>query len=114
LSNIAKNGKNICLYFTLFIVMKILGCEVEEQARGTIGTAENEGIRAKIDRKKETSLYFISFGLIFYALYYTISIPPANPALGMALILFLLGYGCMAFVIVYVFWLARKMCSGAF
>jgi len=95
--------------------MKILGCEVEEQARGTIGTAENEDVRDEIDREKEKSSQFIAFGLIFYAaLYPTISIPPASAALGMALVLFLLGTGCMAFALVYIFWLARKMCSSTF
>jgi len=104
----------ICPGFELFIVMRIVRYNAEEQARGTIETAENEEVREEIDRKKEKSSHFIAFGLIFYALYPTISVPPASTALGMALFLFLLGYGCIAFAIIYVFWLARKMCSSTF
>jgi len=106
--------KFICPSFKLFIVMRIVGYNAEEQARGAIETAENVEVREEIDRKEEKSFYFIAFGLIFYALYPTISIPSANTALGIALFLFLLGYGCIAFAIIYVFWLARKMCSSAF
>jgi len=95
--------------------MKILGCEMEEQARGTIETAKDEEILNEIDRKEKKSSHFIAFGLIFYAaLYPTISIPPATPALGTALFLFLLGCGCIAFAIIYISWLARKMCSSTF
>ncbi|MBK5190019.1 MAG: hypothetical protein JJE19_00750 [Methanosarcinales archaeon] len=101
--------------FKLFIKMKILGCAAEEQARGAIETAKDEEIRKESDRKEEKSSQFIAFGLIFYAaLYPTISIPPESPALGMALVLFLLGSGCMAFAIIYISWLARKMCSSTF
>jgi len=104
-----------CLCFELFIVMKIVGYKAEEQARGAIETAENEEVRKEIVRKKEKSSQFIAFGLIFYAaLYPTISVPPASPALGLALFLFLLGTGCMAFALIYIFWLARKMCSSTF
>ncbi len=94
--------------------MKIAGYKAEEQARGAIETAKYEVVRKEIDRKKEKSLYFIAFGLIFYALYPTISIPPESPALGIALVLFLLGSGCMAFALIYIFWLARKACSSTF
>ena len=108
--------KFICSCFKLFIEMRIAGYKAEEQARGAIETAkEDEEVRGRIDRKKKKSSYFIAFGLIFYAaLYYSIYIPPANPALGMALVLFLLGSGCMVFVIVYIFWLAMKMSSSTF
>jgi len=97
-----------------YIVMKIVGYKAEEQTRGAIETSENVEVREEIDRKEKKSFYFIAFGLIFYALYPTISIPPANTTLGIALFLFLLGSGCIAFAIIYVFWLARKMCSSTF
>jgi len=107
--------KFICPRFKLFIVMKIAGCEAEEQARGAIETAKDEEVRKEIDRKEKKSPHFIAFGLIVYAaLYYTISVPPASTALGIALVLFLLGSGCIAFALIYVFWLARKMCSSTF
>ncbi|NMX22255.1 hypothetical protein C5S30_07560 [ANME-1 cluster archaeon GoMg4] len=91
--------------------MKIAGYKAEEQAGGVIETTADADIRKEIERKKEKSFYFITFGLIFYALYPTISVPPENVVLGAALVLFLLGAGCMAFAIFYTFWLARKMCS---
>lgn len=95
--------------------MKIARYKAEEQARGTIETAKYEVVRKGIDRKEKKSSDFIAFGSIFYAaLYYTLSIPPESPTLGMALFLFLLGYGSIAFAIIYVFWLARKMCSSTF
>ncbi len=106
-----KIEKFIYLYFQLFIAMKIAGYKAEEQAGGVIKTAEDAEIRKEIERKTAKSFYFITFGLIFYALYSTISVPPENIFLGAALVLFLLGAGCMAFAIFYTFWLARKMCS---